>query len=177
MANNRQYRRKMHQKVDSIETSFSVEFVKVVKVFIGIFIFLIFFYFLTVYLLQRDVSSGVVDTTPGEADIQYQEILAGSSFSMNASHYLVLYYDMSDESLRSSYTSLISSYEDLDNHLPIYTVDMSSTFNKKYSSDTSNSSVQDLDDLQINGPTLIEFNNDSVSDYIQGQEAISEFLS
>lgn len=177
MANNRQYRRKMHQKVDSMETSFSVEFGKIIKIFLAVFVFLAIFYFLTVYLLQRDTTSSVVDTTPSEADIQYQEILAGSSFSMNDDHYLVLYYDMSDESLRSSYTSMISSYEDLDDYLPIYTVDMSSAFNKKYSSDTSNSSVQNLDDLQISGPTLIEFNNGSVSDYIEGETAISEFLS
>lgn len=178
MANNRQYRRKMHSKIDSIDSSFSSEMFKVVKVLIAVLVFLAVFYFLTVYLLERDdTSSSTIDTTPAEADIQYQEILAGNSFSMNDDHYFVLYYDMSSGELKSAYTNMVSTYEDKDEHFPIYTVDMSSTFNKKYSSDTSNSSVQDLDDLQINGPTLIEFNNDSVSDYIQGQEAISEFLS
>ena len=39
---------------------------------------------------------------------------------------------MSDGQMKSLYTNLVSTYEDIDGHLPIYTVDMSSTFNKKY---------------------------------------------
>ena len=93
MANNRQYRRKMHSKIDSIDSSFSSEMFKVVKVLIAVLVFLAVFYFLTVYLLERDdSSSSTIDTTPAEADIQYQEILAGNSFSMNDDHYFVLYF-------------------------------------------------------------------------------------
>ena len=76
MAKNRQNRKKTYHKVDSMQTSFSIGFGKVVKILVAVFVFFIIFYFLTVYLLERDTSSATVDTTPAEADIQYQEILA-----------------------------------------------------------------------------------------------------
>lgn len=177
MTNNRQYKRKMHQKVDNIPSSFSSEFSKIIKILIVIVIFFVVFYFLTVYILQNDTSSTVVDTTPGEADIQYQEILAGNSFSVDKNHYFVLYYDMSSEDLKSSYTSMITTYEDKEEHFPIYTVDMSSTFNKKYVSDVSNTNVEVIDDLKVSGPTLIEFKSGTVVNYIEGQEEIAEALN
>lgn len=177
MANNRQYRRKMHSKIDSIDSSFSSEMFKVVKVLIAVLVFLAVFYFLTVYLLERDdTSSSTIDTTPAEADIQYQEILAGNSFSMNDDHYFVLYYDMSSDELKSAYTNMVSTYEDKDEHFPIYTVDMSSTFNKQFVSDTSNPSVQSIDNLKISGPTLIEINQGRVSNYVEGIDTISDAL-
>ena len=177
MANNRQYRRKMHQKVDDMPTSFSGMFGNVVKILIGIVVILVLFYFLTVYLLERDTTSSTIDTTPSEADIQYQEILAGNSFSKSDSHYYVLYYDMSDEDLKSLYTNIISTYEDDDTKDPIYTVDMSSTFNQKYSSDKSNPSVESLDDLEISTTTLIEFRDGNVVDYVEGEDAIRDTLN
>lgn len=177
MANNRQYRRKMHQKVDSMSSSFSLEFGKVVKIFIAIILFFVIFYFLTVFILERgDSSFNVIDTTPTEDDIQYQEILAGNSFSVDNDHYYVLYYDMSTEDLKSTYTNIISTYEEQDDHDSIYTVDMSSAFNKKYLSDDANSEVKVVDNLKISGPTLIEFQDGSVVSYIEGQEAITKKL-
>src|SRR5699024_8628757 len=126
MANNKQYRRKNHQAVDSMSSSFSLEVGKVVKLFIVIILVFVVFYFLTVYILEKgDSSSAIVATTPAEADIQYQEILAGNSFSMRDDHYYVLYYDMSSDDLKSTYTNIVSTYEDKDDHYAIYTADMS----------------------------------------------------
>lgn len=177
MANNRQYRRKMHSKIDSIDSSFSSEIFKLIKILVAVLIFLVVFYFLTVYLLEReDTSSGTIDTTPTVADIQYQKILAGNSFSMKDSHYFVLYYDMSLEELKSTYTNIVSTYEDNEEHFPIYTVDMSSAFNKKFVFDTSNPSVQSIDNLKISGPTLIEINQGKVVAYLEGINAISDVL-
>ena len=72
---------------------------------------------------------------------------------------------------------MISTYEDDESHDPIYTVDMSSTFNKKYTSDKSNKNVEKLEDLQISGPTLIEFEDGEVTEYIEGEDAIREHLT
>ena len=84
---------------------------------------------------------------------------------------------MSDEQMKSLYTNLVSTYEDIDGHLPIYTVDMSSTFNKKYVSEDANLDVSSIDDLKISGPTLIEFENHEISNYSEGEEKIQEALS
>lgn len=176
MANNRQNRRKMHQKIDTMSTSFSGEIGKVVKILIAVAIFLIIFYFLTVYLLNNDTTDTVIDATPGEADIQYQEILAGNSFSISDDKYLVLYYDMSDENLKSDYTNMISTYEAKEGHVPIYTVDMSLVFNKDYVADSSNKDVDSLENLKISGATLLEFEKGVVVNYIEGKDGIKQFL-
>ena len=176
MVNNRQYKRKMHRKVDNISSSFSLEFSKIIKILVVIAIFFVVFYLLTVYILQKDDTSTIINTIPGEAEIQYQEILAGNSFSVDKGHYYVLYYDMSDENLKSSYTSLITAYEEKENHMSIYTVDISSAFNKKYISDISNVNVANIDDLKIPGPTLIEIQSGKAINYVEGQEKIEDIL-
>ena len=178
MANNRQYRRKMHQKVDSMSSSFSSEFSKVIKILFVIILVLVIFYFLTVYILEKgDDTSTVINTTPSEADIQYQEILAGNSFSMKDDHYYVLYYEMSSDNLKSIYTNIITTYEDKENHDSIYTVDMSSAFNNKFISDISNPKVNKIDELKIAEPTLIEFEDGNVINYIEGEDLIKNELS
>lgn len=177
MSNNRQKRRKMHQKVDNIPSSFSYEFSRVLKILVVIVLVLVIFYFLTVYILNKGDDFTIGDTTPAEANIQYQEILAGNSFSMKNSHYYVLYYDMTSDELKSTYTNIISTYEDQEEHYPIYTVDMHSVFNKKYVSNSSNKEVETIDELMVSGPTLIEFENGKVKKYIEGQDSIQEELS
>ena len=54
---------------------------------------------------------------------------------------------------------------------------MSSAFNKKFSADTSNPSVQTVDNLKISGPTLIEFSEGKVVGYVEGFDAISDVLN
>ena len=95
---------------------------------------------------------------------------------MDDNRYYVLYYDMSSDELKSAYTNMVSTYEDKDEHVPVYTVDMSSTFNKQFVSDSSNPSVQSVDNLKISGPTLIEINQGKVVNYVEGIDAISDVL-
>ena len=110
MAKNRQYRRKMHEKVDSIPSSFDGNVKQIFIVILVIAVVLVVFYFLTVYILSKDTStSEFINSKPEEADIQYQEILAGNSFDIDEDNYYVLYYDMSDENLKSSYTNMITT--------------------------------------------------------------------
>lgn len=177
MANNRQYRRKMHQKVDGMSSSFSYGVSKVFKIFFGVILVFVLFYFLTIYILNKGDDFTISESIPAEADIQYQEILAGNSFSVRNNHYYVLYYDMSSDELKSTYTNIISTYEEQEDHYPIYTVNMHSVFNKKYVSNTSNKKVDEVDELMISGPTLIEFENGKVKKYIEGQDSIREELS
>lgn len=178
MAKNRQYRRKMHEKVDSIPSSFDGNVKQIFIVILVIAVVLVVFYFLTVYILSKDTStSEFINSKPEEADIQYQEILAGNSFDIDEDNYYVLYYDMSDENLKSFYTNMITTYEEIDTHLPIYTVDMSSTFNKKYVSDEANYDVSKVEDLKISGPTLIEFDSSKVVEYVEGKDDIQQKLN
>ena len=58
----------------------------------------------------------------------------------------------------------------------IYYVDMSNALNKKFASDTGNSSATKADELKINGPTLIRFANNKIVEYVEGVEKIADYL-
>ncbi len=162
------------RKIDGIDGS-NQEWVKIVRVLLIVFCFLGIFYLLTVYITNKDDSTGnTQDSSSTETQIQYDEILIGSSFSMNDNEYLVVYYDKSDEELNSNLSTKISSYSGDYN---IYTADLSNAFNKKFKKEGEvNTSPSNVDELSFNGPTLIRFKDGKVVDYVESIDSINEYL-
>ena len=152
----------------------SKEALSIIKLLVIVLVVLGIFYLLTVYITSKKENKYVKEEKTGNVDIGYQEILAGSSFNIDEDEYIVIYYDMSDKDLKSKITTAISKYESKDKHLPIYTVNMNSAFNKKYNSDNSNNNPSSLEELSINGPTLIKFSNKEVEEYIENYDNIKE---
>ena len=96
---------------------------------------------------------------------------------MGDGEYLVLYYDESNKDINNEMSSLVNTYKNSSDHLTIYTVNMNSPFNSKYSSTSSNTNPSNASEMKINGPTLIKFGNNKVEEYIEGSEDISNYLS
>lgn len=167
---------KSNKNNKKVEKKDNNEVFKIIKTLVIVLVVLGIFYLLTVYITSKKEDKYVKEETTGSADIGYQEILAGSSFSIDDNEYIVVYYDMSDDKLKSDITTLISSYESNKDHLPIYTVNMNSAFNKKYKGSNSNTKPNSLEELSINGPTLIKFNNKEVEDYIENYDNIKGYL-
>ena len=161
------------KKIESVG-EFDTDYKKIILVVSVIIIVFCLFYFLTVYITGRDTTSST--TTSSASTISYTEIMAGRSFAMPEEEYLVLYYDRSDTDLLTTYTSLVSNYRSADSHYTIYTVDMSNAMNQSYASETSNWSPSKADELAINGPTLIHFQNGVVVEYYEGDTDISNYL-
>ena len=132
-----------------------------------------FFYLLT-YVLVGDF--GKDDDTKEETKIQYDEILAGSSFSMNTSKYLVVYYDF-DADDASEILSAIYTYEAKSDALKVYTVDLGNALNKNSVSEKSKKDPKDATELAINGPTIIRFRDGMVREYIEGKDKVVNYLS
>lgn len=151
------------------------------KIFIVLIVFVVLglFYLLTLYITNKNEDSSTNDKkSKEETTISYSNIILGKSFSMSDDDYLVIYYDESDEDTKTTYNNLVSTYKGKDEALPIYIVDMSSAFNKKYvTNEESNKNPNNASELLINGSTLIHFSNQSVSEYIEGEEAITDYLS
>jgi len=151
------------------------------KVFIvlGILCFLCAFYLLTIYITNKN-STDTTSNDKKEAEetvISYDEIMVGRSLDMSDGDYFVLYYDMSDENISGTYSSLVSGYKSKEDHLNIYVVDMSSSFNKPYATDKeSNKNPSKASEILVNGPTLIKVSNKQVSDYVEGEESITNYL-
>lgn len=147
---------KKQEKQFSEDASFS----GAIKLIIVVFIILLVFYLLTVVILSKKSSIPV-----SNASIQYTKILAGESFDQKEKDYYVFYYSMDDDN-STSYADLVSKYREKENPLPIYTVDLSEGFNKKYLADTENKVASKASELKINGTTLIHFKDNKIDEYI-----------
>ena len=154
---------------------FNADFKHIFWVVGSIVLVLVLFYLLTLYLTGRGDTT-TTNTSSGEGTISYTDIMAGRSFSMPENEYLVVYYDRENTDVLTTLSLAVSSYRAKEDHLTIYTVDMSNSFNKGYVSEKSNSAVTTASELKINGPTLIHFKDGSVSQYVEGQDSIVSYL-
>lgn len=165
-------RKKKIENEDFVDESLKLK--NVIIVVVAVLLFLGVFYLITVNATKED------DNTDEDADttyIQTEDILVGSSFNRAGKEYIVVYYDKSNSSL-SDISSKVYDYRNKEDRLPLYVADMSNVFNKNYSTDgDTNKSPKDIDELMINGPTLIKFSNDQVSDYIEGIDNILNYLA
>lgn len=157
-------------------SSFDGEYKKIIIITLVVLAFLVAFYFITVAILDKGDSSTKNINTDEEVEIQYKEILVGTSFSMKDSSYLVVYYDTTDEENASTISSAISTYRTNNKDSHIYYVDMSNALNKSFVSEESNSSAGSASELKINGPTLINFSDGKIVEYVEGTEKIVDYL-
>ena len=164
-------------KVDKIKTSSDVEWKNIFKLSIFVLVFLGFFYLLTLVLVG-DLDLFKSKEEEVETVIQYEEILAGSSFTMNANKYLVIYYDKSADDA-SEIASAIYNYEySSTDALTVYTVDLSNSLNKNIvTEESSNKNPKDASKLSIKGTTLIRFRDGEVREYIQGKDKVIDYLN
>lgn len=168
--------KKDSSKIDDIINGFDGNIKHTIIVVIIIVVVLGLFYLLTLHITSKnskDTSNTDVST---DGVITYDDIMVGRSFNVSDGEYLVLYYDKSDSEVNSTYSGLVSSYKAKDEHLDIYTVDMSNGLNKKYSKEESNYNPTQASEIAINGPTLIKYSNGTVIDYIEGQDGITNYL-
>ena len=140
-----------------------------------VLLFFVGFYFLAYYITNKNnPKSNEEETTES---FNYNNIVIGRSFEMNDEDYVVLYYDGSDEEVSSTYSGLMSSYKNKDGHYPIYYVNMGDGINKSKLSEVGNAGATNIDELTIAGPTLIHFSNGAIIEYLEGEEAITNYLS
>lgn len=98
------------------------------------------------------------------------EILAGQTFNRKDETYYVAFYEFdSDEDLESKISNIEST--------KIYKVDLTNKMNSEIVSDTSNKKATTIDELQINGTTLIKINENEITDYIEGYDNITTYLN
>ncbi|MBQ6497812.1 MAG: hypothetical protein IJI58_03760 [Bacilli bacterium] len=176
---NRQTRRKEQKKKKEV-----VEEVKVTsdsilnKIIIGLMVICLLglFYLLTIYITNKHTDKSDTEETSEKSSvsINYDEILIGKTFSMKDNDYIVVLYDPSV----SGVADAISSYKNKEDHKPIYYVNMTNTFNKKYTTtEESNKAPSKASELSINGPTLIRITDGNLIEYLEGEEAITNYLN
>ena len=157
-----------------VKSTSNREIKKIIRTFIIVALVFGFFYLLT-YILVGDFGSKEEEDVATE--IQYDEILAGSSFTMNASKYIVVYYDFDGDDA-SEVLSAIYTYESKEDALRVYTVDLGNALNKNVlAEDKSNKDPKDATELKIKGTTIIRFRDGMVREYIEGTDKAVDYLS
>jgi len=163
------------KKVEEVNTPNDGWYDKLILILVVICI-LCLFYLLTVYLTEKESTESAANKPEEETVIQYDEILAGSTFNKPDEKYFVVYYDMSSEDI-ADITSAIGAYNAKEDALPLYTVDMSNPLNKNYASKDSNKSVDEASELRINGVTLIRVKDGELDKYLEGEDEVVEYLN
>lgn len=129
--------------------------------------------YLVAALIMGDISLKSDEPT---ATIQYENILAGSTFKQHDKEYIVVYYDFEDTDA-SKINTAISNYDSTDSAKALYKVDLSLKQNQVYTTEeTSNKKPTKATELKINGPTLIYIKDGKVNTYIEGVDQIEDYL-
>ncbi len=131
------------------------------------------------YLISAFVTGSFKKDDKDAAQVQYNEILAGSSFKMGGTYYVV-YYDMSDKENEetNSISTAINSFKTNASGQILYTCDLSNAFNKNYvTTNEPNTNPFGAEDLLINGPTVIKFEDGKVVDYKYTVAEVESYLS
>ena len=160
-------------KLDVKGSADSEQISKVIKYLIIVVIIFVGVYFLTDYITNHSSNSNYKKQV-GEATIQNDKILAGSTFNKSDDEYYVLFYDVTGN---STYTDLYSTYKEKEDHLPIYYVDIKEGLNSKFIGEDVNEEPSDISELKVNGTTLIKISNKEVEEFITNEDEIKEKLS
>lgn len=146
--------------------------IKTLIIIIAIIIVLVVgVYFLTEASLKKKNNS-----KEDSVEISYSEILIGTAFDMPEKKYYVLAYKF-DSDDASIYEKLYDKYNEKDDSITIYKIDLSKGFNSKALSEESNKKPTDSTSLKINENALILIKDGKVSKYIETLKDIKEALN
>ena len=169
-------RSKTLKQVEEIEDTTSLK--TKINIVLCVLIFLGLFYLLAIHITNKNANIDPNENNnTNNTNDNYSEILLGSTFNRSESEYLVLYYDKNNTDISSTLSTSSLDYTAKDDNLTLYTVDMSNMYNKSYNTEEEpNRAPSNVDELRINGPTLIKISKGSVVEYIEGLEAIKDYL-
>lgn len=163
--------REVNKKKDSPETIETSKLLMTLGLVLGI---LIFAYLLIGIFVTKEIKldwfnntkENETDNTPKNA------ILASEVFNKTEETYYVYCYDFKEE--QAAIESLITSKLTNDK---VYRVDITSGFNSNYVGDVGNVNTQSINDLKINGVTMIKISNGVNVNYVEGVDNIKNFIN
>ncbi len=160
---------------DNINIEQKDNFFKFVTTLMIMLLVVILVYFLigVFYTKEINFKSDNKDDKEQEINIDNSIITLGQIFDQNKDEYYVIIYDMSDD--KSIISPWISIFEN--NNKSLFKVDSSKKFNQKYlTKENSNKNASSYSDLKVISPTLIKINNKVITEYIEGEDSIKEYL-
>lgn len=149
---------------------------KIVKILLGVVLFLGLFYFLAM-VMTGEIQFGNKKKDKEEVLIQYDEILAGQTFNRSEEEYYVLYYNFSDK-IGSTYLAYKDNYSGQYDS-PIYLVNLEDGLNIGYVADDMTEIEEypeNTDNLKVSNPTILKIKEHKVVERITGKDDVKSYL-
>ena len=160
-------------------TTTELDYMKVIKITIGVLIVLGLVYFGTA-ILSGEIKFNKAKKKEEETTFSYKNIIAGETFNRSPIDYYVLFYQSSD-TYADYYSQLVSMYNAKSESLPFYFVDLDEKINSEYlisEDDTNNyDKPSNISNLKVKNPTIIRIRNKQVFDFISGKEEVLKFFN
>ena len=152
------------------------EILSFIKIALGVGLVVLIVFGATILMNKLGVfDEGYTKPERGEIIISYEDATVGTIFNRPDTEYYVVFDDFT-ENPNQYLTSILFRYSNEEKTLPIYKVDMSNGFNTKYAGEQGNPSAQKVEDIKINGVTLIKIVNGKNVKYIEGTTNIENEL-
>lgn len=166
--------KKNKKVIGNTPAHYNEEVVRMAKIGIVVLVCFALIYFAT-GLINKYRSN----KTELETEIQNVEILMGETFEKKDNDYIIVYYDFDDKIYADLYDMIVENYNSLGKETPMYKVDLSTNFSKKYMAqdeEPSNTAPTALSNLKVKGATLIRIQNKTVVTYLEGKDAIKNYV-
>lgn len=152
------------------------EILSFIKIALGVGVVVLIVFGATILMNKLGVfDEGYTKPERGEIIISYEDATVGTIFNRPDTEYYVVFDDFT-ENPNQYLSSILFRYSNEEETLPIYKVDMSNGFNIKYAGEQGNPSAQKVEDIKINGVTLIKIVNGKNVKYIEGTTNIENEL-
>ena len=152
------------------------EILSFIKIALGVGVVVLIVFGATILMNKLGVfDEGYTKPERGEIIISYEDATVGTIFNRPDTEYYVIFDDFT-ENPNQYLTSILFRYSNEEETLQIYKVDMSNGFNTKYAGEQGNPSAQKVEDVKINGVTLIKIVNGKNVKYIEGTTNIENEL-
>lgn len=162
----------MKKKRSNIETKGAI------KILIYTILFFSLMYVLTAIItgeinFRKDNNEDIIQPVV----IQYDEILAGETFTRPEAKYYVIFYKF-NISVATAIKTTIDNYNQEAKSLKVYSVDLSNYFNKTiYDAKNKNINTSNITNLRISNSTLIKVENSENILVVEGDSAIIKYFA
>ncbi|MBQ7136937.1 MAG: hypothetical protein IJO43_03085 [Bacilli bacterium] len=167
--------KKNKKTIGKTPAHYDSEVVRIVKIAVSIIITFAIVYFITEFINEQRNKAD-----KQEVEIQNVEILMGETFEKKDSEYIIVYYDFEDKMYSELYSMLVENYNSVKSDIPMYKVDLSTNFSKKYMAgdeEVSNINPTSLSNLKVKGDTLIRIKDKTVIKYVEGKDNIKNYIN
>lgn len=144
------------------------EIIKFGKILLCLIVIIGILYLFTNYVVNKE---DTYKRTNNDGSINYDVVLLGSILNKKDEEYYILAFDQKDM-INATLLNKYNEYKSLPKHLPIYIADLSNELNKTYIAEKSQYKADTVEEMKLEGNTLIKVKNAKIVKFIENKDDI-----